>query len=584
MNKKDFDPFFLPVMINNCTEQHVQYFEDFAVVGIGELKGIKPKWYYDEKEEIYLFIHGDVFIRGGNNAMTYLQKYAAVIRLWKDYNHSVTDHIYGFFNLLIYNSRRNKVFLFNCKFGMLPLYYAIVKDKLYFSSTIQSFIKLPSFSLQLNKSSLLQYMIFNYPVNDSTFIENVFTLPAASYIASEENTWVKSKYDHHTWLLHDPVYNFKTGTELVHEVMKSTVKRLAELHNPVGCVITGGWDGRLVLSYLKNIPGKDFFLYTYGKQNSPDIRIAEKLSEKFHYTHRAVYLDDTFIREYEQLASESIILSGGLRPANRGHYILMAKILSGKTRMVLSGNCGSNILKIIQSPGSVYNRYVLNLFNNKNIDKTLREIYVNYFRENPWVRSFINMEDFTESVLQSEIITDDVFPAEKRLYHFLLTNIERKYFGTEVATYSSYLYNYSPFIDTEFIETIIKTPFYGGHYPIFTNSSLVRYKLSRLYAELMKFNDPELAGFTSDRGFPVTWFLSWQGRLAGYLVKKMNKNYSKNDPDPFNHLKGLDNIFQKWKIEDDFFMPMKINSINDNVVKALSLSYWINHCLNNADS
>jgi len=423
--------------------------------------------------------------------------------------------------------------------------------------------------------------MFGYFLDSQSFLENIVLLEAATIISNKKGEWQTEKYNNHFFLFTQPSYNFRDGKDLVNESFSNVIKELSNLQTSFGCSITGGWDGRLLLSYLMKNDDKDYFLYTYGKRTQADLSIATRLAQKFRLRHIPIDLDVGYFDSYEEMSSESILLSDGLRGPNRGHYILMARVLSEATNLVLSGNCGSNILKIVQSSSGVYNSYLLELFcTNLPIEEKANSLYKNFFEKNPWVKEIAGVDEFVAAVKNSEIIQDFSLTQGQKFYHYLLTNIERKYFGTEAATYSSYIYNYSPFINSDFIKDLVQTPFFGGHYPFLESNPLVRLQLSKLYAELMLANHEGLAKFTSDRGFPVTWFLTPPGWVTGYAKKRMRSIFDKaKDSDPFNHKKGIKTKLYDWHYSEDFFKKPDRDVLSDEMIRAMTLSYWIKNAL-----
>ncbi|MBE0637800.1 MAG: hypothetical protein IH598_04710 [Bacteroidales bacterium] len=544
-----------------------------AILGLGELEGLIPKYFESTDNNVKLFVWGDLFIKDKDYADNN-SKYSAFILLWDRKRETVFDEITGSYVVFIADNNLTSYYLFNSSFGMMPLYYSISGDQLLFSSRLKSFIDIQSHHVEIDKTGLLHYMMLGYPLGERSFLENVKLLPAATLISSTVNQWKVDRYDNHSWLLTPPSVSFKQGTAFIDELFEKAIRRISSLCNNFGIAITGGWDGRLILSYMTNREPVEFFLYTYGKNNHIDMKVAQRLAAHFNFKHIPVFLDDNFVRQYEALAKDSLLLSDGIRPANRSHYLMMAKILAEETNFVLSGNCGSNIMKIVQAPGVVYNKYLFRLFANS-LEQGASDAYNSFAADHQWIKPLISKDDFIGSVMESGIIKDLKINNGSRFYHYLLTNVERKYFGYETAAYASHIYNYTPFMDAEFLKGILTTPFYGGHYNFLEKNPNVRYHLSRLYADLMVRRHNELAKFTSDRGFPITWFRHPAGRIAGFFKKKyfMKFLYEKDD-DPFSHLAGMKEIKSKWSLLPDYFNPCPASSSNETYIRAISWSKW----------
>ena len=123
---------------------------------------------------------------------------------------------------------------------------------------------------------------------------------------------------------------------------------------------------------------------------------------------------------------------------------------------------------------------------------------------------------------------------------------------------------------------MVQTPFFGGHYKFLETNPFVRIQLSKLYAELMVRNHKGLASYTSDRGFPITWFLSSHGRAMGYVKKKLNNAFKMApDKDPFNHQKGFNTIRHDLPMHPSFFKNDSIEVLSEQHIRALSISCWV---------
>ncbi|MBN2821332.1 MAG: hypothetical protein JXP36_20335 [Bacteroidales bacterium] len=574
-----FESFFSPIMVNNCTQKSIKKISDNAIVGIGELSFYDLKNYASNDSLFHLFVWGDVYIND-TPYLTNKAKYRNIEELYYLNGANIHSQLSGTYQIFIADLKENHYFLFNSNSAMLPMYYFLSGNLLLFSSRLESFFRLQNLSWKIDPIAMTHYLMFGYALGHQSFLKSVYQLPAASLISGTKK-WVIDKYDSHDWLLNKPILNYKDGTDLLDELFEQAIRKITYGQTKIGLSITGGWDGRLILSYLRDLKTSPTLLYTYGKESHIDMKIARKLSERFNYQHTPIFLDQSFVKQYEQLAIESVLLSDGLKASNRGHYVLMAKKLSQQTPLIISGNCGSNILKIVQTPGAVYSQNLFRIFQ-AGTDKEIIDIYKDFRRNNPWIMASISNDEFLHSVKESEIIFNSELETSKRFYHFLITNIERKYFGQEAATYASYLYNYTPFMDIEFLKGVIKTPFYGGHYPFLEKNPSVRVHLSKLYADLMTKRDKQLASFTSDRGFPITWFNSLVGRGAGLVVKKMMSNWGYvKDSDSYSHIAGMKTIQNSWTENTKLFDFNKVRNWDDTFVRAISWTKWSKEHLNN---
>jgi len=392
-------------------------------------------------------------------------------------------------------------------------------------------------SLQVDRACIVEQAVFNYPISDRTFIKPVRTLPAGSRLRISDSDVRLERYWDVLRLFTPPEYRKKNGMEAINSVFSNVIQKLTGRFPRFGVSLTGGWDGRLVLSYLENYSRDKLFLYSFGAKHSPDVTIPDEIGRQMGYQYRPFILDKAYLsNNFLACANETIRSSGGVRNYLRSHYLYAMKTVAQDTDLILTGNCGSNLLKVTNDTGPVMNENIIKIFSVPNLDNDLlRGIYAGFDHTGLMAPVPHGEEEFIEGIKSADIPGSDGLTLNQRLYAFLLTVVERKYFGLEMSTYAPYLYNFSPFIDYEFIDTLMKTPFYGGNFPFFSRALRHRAMATSLYAELVSSNSPALAAFVTDRGFSLADTRTVQGKAKAYYHKCL-KNIFKKAP-------ALDNFF-----------------------------------------
>lgn len=92
----------------------------------------------------------------------------------------------GMFAFGIWDRLERKLTLVRDRFGVKPLYYAMVDGALLFASEIKAFLGFPDFKAQMNVGGLAEYLTFQNFFSDQTLFKNVKLLPAGSYLQVEE--------------------------------------------------------------------------------------------------------------------------------------------------------------------------------------------------------------------------------------------------------------------------------------------------------------------------------------------------------------------------------------------------------------
>lgn len=583
----DFNLFTRPLKINK-SRQHalVNYNNDFLffVSDIGDpVKRAK----FRQIENLSVFINGNVFINEDQLSLL-VSKFNIpnthddefyLPYLWKLYGKKMTQKITGDFVIAVFDKETCNFYCFNSRFGMLPLYYAYYKGCVLFSSRLESFRNIFATDLKFNHNAILDYLLFNYPLGNITFLQKVNNLQSGGYIEkryqdSEINT---GKYWDVDNLFTGKLLNKHDSVELIDNAMTQVVKKMTRRMPEIYSALTGGWDGRLLLTYILGNENKQKFFFSFGRNGFKDIEIPKEMCEKFDLNYFSIPLEGIFEDNFIKWANETVLLSDALRSIKRSHYTYAASVLGKNTDYFLSGNCASNLMKIVSSPCPAYNSNIFKLFNSGDLHGTVRDLY-NEIKEDNILQKLPDFENYLSHINDVIENTQDKKSGEN-FYKFLLNEAERKYFGAEVASYSSYVHNLMPFIDFDFVSAISKTPFFGGHYKFNEQSYFTRQKLIKLYAHLMTKKNKAIADHPTDRGFPITTFLSWHGLILGYYLKKKKYKKINSINDPYVLAKGENQICNINYLNNNIFTDFAKNipDVSDEKCKNIfSISLWLN--------
>lgn len=204
-----------------------------------------------------------------------------IIHAYEEYGVNVLMKLRGMFAFVIWDKKKEMMFLARDFFGIKPLYYSQnTTDKSFiFGSEIKSFLKQPSFIKELNKDALKPYLTFQYSVLDETFFKGVYKLNPGHYMLYQKGEIeVKSYWD----------ANFaevQNTLDYYVDNIKSTVRESVDYHRisdvNVGSFLSGGVDSSYITALLK--PNKTF---SVGFKDYEDIfnetNLAEDLSGKLN--------------------------------------------------------------------------------------------------------------------------------------------------------------------------------------------------------------------------------------------------------------------------------------------------------------
>lgn len=486
------------------------------------------------------------------------------------------DMLEGSFNIAVYEVRRDKLTIANDIFGFYPLYWVQTSDSIVFSSKMASVLESgilnsPSFDYV----SFAEHLLFNYTISDHSYIEDVKLLPAATFVEITKARFLKLKYFQISDRFTDRALSTKDSFEVFDTSLKEACRKfMSYSRGEVIMSLTGGWDSRLVLSYLMKDYKDRLRLYSFGADEAPDITVPQQICSSEGLDYTPIVLDDKYLREsFKKAAHDTILSSEGTRNYKRTHYLYAIQKIATRSLNLMTGIFGDEVLKVGRPQSrSVISKNVVRLLENRFIpDKMLEDEILTIARVLSG-QFHLNARLLTERLLNRiNLFSENYETLSNSSYSHLVFRFDnnlRRYFGTEAASYNDYVNCYSPFIDKQFFNNYMKTSFAFYRFPFTPSSLLAKQRSTRLYARLVGKNYSPLLDYTSNRGYSMKQALSFVGNMEIILRKYSTKTHL----DPFS-TKNVRSIFENMlhKLGAEALEP---DSLFGKVDDLNTLIYW----------
>jgi asparagine synthase (glutamine-hydrolysing) len=238
--------------------------------------GHQPMWSFDEK---YMIIfNGEIY--NYIELKKHLQIRGVIFKTNSDTEVIVNgfavegvdffSRLSGMYSFAIYDKVNSRIVLCRDHVGIKPLYFSVIESSIFFSSELKPIIKVMNVlgkSLQINSNSLLKYFHFRSGTDDSTLVENIFSLKPSHYLVFDliENRISETK--------RYSVSSNKVETEVNLELLDSLLLKHTKSHLisdvPVGVFLSGGVDSSLLTQYAS----------TFGIVPTFTVRTNSKLDE-----------------------------------------------------------------------------------------------------------------------------------------------------------------------------------------------------------------------------------------------------------------------------------------------------------------
>ncbi len=247
------------------------------------------------------------------------------------------ENLNGIFSIYILDKANKCCYLISDRRSQHPVYYFIDNDEIIFSTELSLFVKLlkePVF----NEKWMYNYLFFSFAVGETTFLKNVSKLQPASVLKCD---LVNNQFNIFEYVpiftVKEPLLEGHEALEYASEIFAKQLPKYYPESSQIACALTGGWDGRTVLSLAPD--HSKVTAYTYGGPGCYDIEEAKKTAKALNIHHQEINFDDNYLKDLPCDTFETVYLSSGSQGILRATLLHVFKTLSEKYNfdLALSG-------------------------------------------------------------------------------------------------------------------------------------------------------------------------------------------------------------------------------------------------------
>ena len=117
-----------------------------------------------------------------------------LVHLYEERGPDFVEQLRGMFALAIWDARHGRLVLARDRFGIKPLYYAVVDGTLSFASELKALIRQPGFSREIDHEALEAFLAFNSIPAPMTIFKQARKLPPGHTLVAEDGEVTISRY------------------------------------------------------------------------------------------------------------------------------------------------------------------------------------------------------------------------------------------------------------------------------------------------------------------------------------------------------------------------------------------------------
>ena len=319
-----------------------------AIVGDPDASAI----FYDPEIKIAVLLNGEIYnlrelraklIAAGYVFHTDLES-EVVAKLYACYGIDFAERLKGMFAIVILDG--NRLILARDRFGIKPLYYINMGQKVIFGSEIKSILVHPDVTAQLHIPALEEITVFGYVYSpDKTLFERIIQVELGTVVVfSEDGQSIKRYWQVPKASYFNPQHHLDYSNAVIQLrqlIIETMDLLLAHGNHPVGIYLSGGLDSTILALVARNILGYPVTTFTLADSSeTADLLAAREVASKLGTRHieRRVTVDDYFNRLDHFVQHYESLVAGGVFDIHGGvAFHLLSETVSEHVKVAFSG-------------------------------------------------------------------------------------------------------------------------------------------------------------------------------------------------------------------------------------------------------
>lgn len=257
----------------------------------------------------------------------------------------------GKFQGLVVDRTRNRLTLFNDRYGLHRLYYHQANDAFYFAAEAKAILRVRAELRTANPQSLGEFVSCGCVLENRTLFKDIYLLPpASSWIFHDGSLDRKETYfDPKQWESQQPLEP-EAYYQALKRVFTNNLPRYFHDKGRVGVSLTGGLDTRMIMAWWKAPPGT-LPCYSFGGmyRECEDVVLARRVAAACGQSHEVIEVGEQFLANFPRYAERTVYLSDGCASVNRTADLYVNERAKNIAPNRITGNYGSEVLRRLVS-------------------------------------------------------------------------------------------------------------------------------------------------------------------------------------------------------------------------------------------
>lgn len=221
-----------------------------------------------------------------------------ILYAWQEWGEHCVDHFRGMFAFALYDQNQQSVFLARDRFGIKPLFYAVLPDQqLVFGSELKVLKAHPDLPRQLEPQAVEDYFALGYIPEPKTIYRGVYKLRPGHTLLLKRGSAIPAQRQY--WDIPFKPIPTATSGELEEELvlrLRETVQSHLVSEVPLGAFLSGGVDSSAVVAMMAQLQSEPVNTCAIGfdVEQFNETQYASQVAQRYQTRHfeRTVSSDD----------------------------------------------------------------------------------------------------------------------------------------------------------------------------------------------------------------------------------------------------------------------------------------------------
>ena len=317
--------------------------------------GVEPL--YNERGDVAMLFAGEEYSRPcGRQACADGKRHRTVDTLSYLVNQYEQDEAFpaglnGRFHGMVVDRTRERVTLFNDRWGMHRIYYHVQPAATYFAAEAKAILAVSGRRSAIDARSLGELIACGCVLGDRTVFEGIHVLPPGTvWVTRDGEAQLQHRYfAPEAWERQPPLDPASFYGEL-RDVFSETLRRHFNSGGRVGLSLTAGLDTRMIMAWDESAAGS-LPCYSFGgeSRDSHDVRTARKVAQHLGHPHEVIRVGREFLSNFASYAERAVRLSDGCVGVDRAPDVYLNEIARTIAPVRMTGNYGDEILRRVRA-------------------------------------------------------------------------------------------------------------------------------------------------------------------------------------------------------------------------------------------